>query len=193
MWETWCPPLINILPELRCIPIGRSPVGNNACTGNVSRVCTGTSACTRDSPPTASIGSPAGIPAEPVVRALCSACGSPVGPDEKHCGICGSPAGEHPLPTQPAPGISVPAPDSICASCGSPLFPKREDFVVYAERAPIVLLRPPSYPLLSSSMHLLLNKPRNLPGSGCAGRAETRSTPVISSVINVLQNWWMIP
>ena len=61
------------------------------------------------------------VPAEPVVRALCSSCGSPVGPDEKYCGICGSPAGEHPLPTPPAPGISVPAPDSICASCGSPL------------------------------------------------------------------------
>lgn len=61
------------------------------------------------------------VPAEPVVRALCSACGSPVGPDEKHCGICGSPAGEHPLTIPPAPGISVPAPVSICASCGSPL------------------------------------------------------------------------
>ena len=61
------------------------------------------------------------VPAEPVVQALCSFCGSPGGPDEKYCGICGSPVGEHPFPTPPAPGISVPAPVSICESCGSPL------------------------------------------------------------------------
>ena len=60
------------------------------------------------------------VPAEPVVRVLCSSCGSPFGSDEKYCGICGSPAGEHPLTTPPAPGISVPASVSICASCGSP-------------------------------------------------------------------------
>jgi predicted nucleic acid-binding Zn ribbon protein len=64
------------------------------------------------------------VPAEPVVLALCSSCGSPVGPDEKYCGVCGSPAGEHPLPTPPLSVTSVPAPVSVCAACGSPVAEK---------------------------------------------------------------------
>jgi predicted amidophosphoribosyltransferase len=64
------------------------------------------------------------VPAEPVVRALCRDCGSPLGPDEKYCGICGSPAGEHPHPALPVPTISAPAAVSTCASCGSPVAEK---------------------------------------------------------------------
>jgi predicted amidophosphoribosyltransferase len=72
--------------------------------------------------PQAPLASPQ-VPAEPVVRVLCISCGSPLGPDEKFCGICGSPAGGPPLPA-PLPVISVPAPVSVCAACGSPVAEK---------------------------------------------------------------------
>jgi hypothetical protein len=74
----------------------------------------------------------------------------------------------------------------------APRLPKRENFVVYAERVLTVLTQPRLYLPLLVSMHLPLNNPRTLPGPGCAGHAETRSNPVISFVVNVLQKWWMI-
>jgi hypothetical protein len=72
------------------------------------------------------------------------------------------------------------------------LLPKRENFVVYAERALTVLTHPRLYFPLSVSIHLPLNNPRTPPGPGCAGHAETQSNPVISFVVNVLLKWWMI-
>jgi predicted amidophosphoribosyltransferase len=89
------------------------------------------------------------VPPEAVMRLLCSSCGSPLGPDEKFCGICGSPAGEHPLPTPPAPEISAPARVSVCASCGSPLTEKGKFCGVCGASVNSVNSPPPLFPPIS--------------------------------------------
>ncbi|MFA4878115.1 MAG: zinc ribbon domain-containing protein [Methanoregula sp.] len=57
---------------------------------------------------------------------LCSACNSPLLPDDRFCGNCGAPAGNVPPAAVEGPAVTVPLPQiplQACPSCGAPSDP----------------------------------------------------------------------